>query len=303
MERPGPLLDVNLSAGYPGRPGVLREVRFTIDPGEVVGLVGESGSGKSTVALAIMRLLEFKGGAARGWVRLQGSDLMAASEPQMRAIRGKRIGLVLQSPLSSLNPAMHIGDQLFEAWHAHRQGYPNRYSVPDMLDLLELVSLPEAAPLLKRYPRQLSLGQAQRVLIAMAILHRPALLIADEPTSALDAITQSEILNLFSRLSRQLRMGILYISHDLPSVASVCSRVAILRRGEVVEFDAARRIFAAPQHPYTAALVRAIPRIPATLDREWPGARDKLSPIPCGAATGCTGQALQIAATPSKQAC
>ena len=263
MDRTSPLIDVRLSAGYPDRPEVLRDLRFAIEPGEVVGLVGESGSGKSTVAMAILRLLEFKGGTAHGSVKFEGRDLMDASEREMRGIRGKRIGLVLQNPHSSLNPAMRIDDQLFEAWHAHRQSYATRYSRSEMLDLLKQVSLPDAAGLLKRYPGQLSIGQAQRVLIAMAILHRPALLIADEPTSALDAITQSEILNLFAQLSRRLQMGILYISHDLPSVASICSRVAILRQGEVAEFDTAERIFLRPQHPYTAALVRAIPRIPA----------------------------------------
>jgi len=263
VDRTSPLLDVHLSAGYPGRPEVLRGVRFSVGHGEVVGLVGESGSGKSTVAMAILRLLEFKGGSARGSAEFEGRDLMDASEREMRGIRGKRIGLVLQNPLSSLNPAMRIADQLFEAWHAHRHSYATRYSRLEMLDLLKLVSLADGADLLKRYPGQLSIGQAQRVLIAMAILHRPALLIADEPTSALDAITQSEILCLFSRLSRQMQMGILYISHDLPSVASICSRVAILRQGEVVEFGAAEEIFLNPHHPYTAALVQAIPRIPA----------------------------------------
>lgn len=276
MDRTSPLLDVHLSAGYPGRPEVLRDVRFAIGHGEVVGLVGESGSGKSTVAMAILRLLEFKGGAARGSASFEGRNLMDASEREMRGIRGYRIGLVLQNPISSLNPAMRIDDQLFEAWHAHRQGHATAYSRSEMLDLLTLVSLPDAASLLKRYPGQLSLGQAQRVLIAMAILHRPALLIADEPTSALDAITQSGILHLFSQLSRQLRMGILYISHDLPSVASICSRVAILRQGEVVEFDTAERIFLSPRHPYTTALVQAIPRIPA-----FPSAWDRVPVTPC----------------------
>jgi ABC-type dipeptide/oligopeptide/nickel transport system ATPase component len=201
---------------------------------------------------------------------------MQASEREMRDVRGRKIGLVLQNPLSSLNPAMTIHDQLFEAWRAHRRGYSARYSHPEMLDLLQLVSLPDAAPLLKRYPGQLSIGQAQRVLIAMAILHRPALLIADEPTSALDAITQSEVLRLFSRLSRQLRMGVLYISHDLPSVASICSRVAILRQGEVVEFDSAGKIFLNPRHPYTSALVQAIPRIPS-----FCGDSDRAPVTPC----------------------
>jgi len=260
--REASLLDVRLSAGYPGRPEVLRDAAFTIGRGEVVGLAGESGSGKSTVATAILRLLDFKGGSASGFVRFEGRDLLSLPEREMRAIRGKRIGFVSQSPLSSLNPAMKIGAQLFETWRAHRKSYSRRYTRAGMQDLLELVHLPASSGLLDRYPRELSIGQAQRVLIAMGILHRPALLIADEPTSALDAITQAEILQLFARLSRQLRMGILYISHDLPSVASICGRVAILRQGVVVEFDSAERIFRRPHHPYTAALVQAIPKVP-----------------------------------------
>ena len=276
MDRGSPLLDVDLSADYCNRPEVLRNVRFDINRGEVVGLVGESGSGKSTVAMAILRLLEFKGGAVRGSVIFEGRDLINAGEREMRGIRGKRIGLVLQNPLSSLNPAMRIDDQLFEAWHAHRRSSATRYSRPEMLDLMNLVSLPDAACLLTRYPCQLSLGQAQRILIAMAILHRPALLIADEPTSALDAITQSEILDLFSQLSCLLQRGILYISHDLPSVASICSRVAILQRGEVAEFDTAENIFLRPQNPYTAALVQAIPTIPV-----FASYLDDVPAVPC----------------------
>jgi ABC-type dipeptide/oligopeptide/nickel transport system ATPase component len=162
---------------------------------------------------------------------------------------------------------MKIGDQIFESWHAHRQCYSKGFCLADAIELLQTVSLPADAAFLKRYPRELSVGQAQRVLIAMSIVHRPRLLIADEPTSALDAVTQSEILQLFSRLSRQLEMSILYISHDLLSVASICGRVAILREGRVVEFGSTGAIFHDPRHPYTRGLIGSIPTVPARFSK------------------------------------
>ncbi|MBZ5578948.1 MAG: ABC transporter ATP-binding protein [Acidobacteriia bacterium] len=254
-----PLLSAFVSVDYPGRPGVLQGVDLEIAPGEILGLVGESGSGKSTLALALLRLLPFRGGTTRGELRLRERDLLALSERQMRAVRGREIGLVLQSPISALNPAMRIGRQIVESWQAHRD------HSPDLPGTLEMVSLPTEPSFLDRYPSQLSVGQAQRVLIAMAILHRPALLIADEPTSALDAVTQAEILKLFARLNRQLGMAVLYISHDLLSVASLCHRIAILQQGQIVETNTSEEIFQRPQHAYTQALLRAIPRVPEFL--------------------------------------
>lgn len=255
-----PLLSLRLWVDYAAKAGVLRDVRLEMNRGEIVALVGQSGSGKSTLALAILRLLELRGGAARGTVWFQGRDLMALPEREMRLVRGREIGLVLQSPLSSLNPNLRIGTQLLEAWKAHANGAAEWNT--RVLRLLESVSLPAEETFLRRYPRQLSVGLAQRVLIAMAIVHQPALLIADEPTSALDLITQSEILDLFARLSRELNMGVLYISHDLLSVASLCHRVAILHQGEIVEFGDTAQIFRNPVHPYTRRLVEALPRNP-----------------------------------------
>jgi ABC-type dipeptide/oligopeptide/nickel transport system ATPase component len=254
------LLHARLSAGYANRPEVLREVEFEVAAGEVVGLVGESGSGKSTIAMAILRLLEFRGGKVWGQLRFQGRDLLRLSERQMRAVRGREIGLVSQSPLSSLNPSMTVGAQIREAWLAHRT--VDAQSWCDLLELLETVNLPPEPQFLGRYPRQLSVGQAQRVLIAMAIVHRPPLLVADEPTSALDTVTQAEILKLFARLNRQLGVSILYISHDLLSVASLCHRIAILREGQMVESGPTELIFRQPRHPYTKALLAAIPVFP-----------------------------------------
>ena len=259
------LLTVRLSAGYPGRPPVLRDAALDISAGEIVGLVGESGSGKSTMALAILRLIQFKGGTAKGEVRFGEHNLLELPEKAMRCVRGRDIGLVLQSPIASLNPAMRIGDQIYESWRAHREEYTRQFNGQDAIELLERVSLSADAAFLRRYPRQLSVGQAQRVLIAMALVHRPRLLIADEPTSALDAVTQSEILQLFSRLSREMAMGVLFISHDLLSVGSICQRVAILSEGQVVEFNSTEAIFRRPKHDYTKALIAALPKLSAGL--------------------------------------
>jgi ABC-type dipeptide/oligopeptide/nickel transport system ATPase component len=255
-----PLLRVSLDVDYANKPGALRGVSFTVRRGEVLGLIGESGSGKSTVALAVLRLLR-RTAHVRGSIEFDGRDLIGSSEGELRKIRGREIGLVLQSPLASLNPVLRIGTQLAEAWAAHRRT-PRQETRARLLHVLDLVSLPANDDFLSRYPRQLSVGLAQRVLIAMAILHEPKLLIADEPMSALDVITGAEILQLFARLNRELNMAILFISHDLLSVASLCGRVAIMRSGEIVESAPTIRIFRDPRHEYTRALVAALPRLP-----------------------------------------
>jgi len=258
---PSPLLSLRLSVGYPGKPGVLRDIALEMQGGEILGLVGQSGCGKSTLALALLRLLHLKSGRAEGSILWKGRDLMTLPEREMRSLRGREIALVLQSPMSSLNPALRIGKQMEEAWHVHKNG-TKLDCREEILEALKNVSLPADPGLLKRYPSQLSVGQAQRVLIAMAALHRPALLIADEATSALDLITQSEILQLFRDLSSRFGMGILYISHDLLSVATISNRVAVMNAGEIVECRETPEIFRDPQHPYTQQLVRALPVVP-----------------------------------------
>jgi ABC-type dipeptide/oligopeptide/nickel transport system ATPase component len=258
---PSPLLSVRLSVDYPGKPGVLRDFSLDLRRGEVLGLVGQSGCGKSTLALSILKLLHLKGGKAQGSILLNGRDLMLLKEREMRSLRGKEIALVLQSPISSLNPALRIGTQMREAWNIHRSA--SRQDCTEALrEALENVCLPSDDQFLRQYPAQLSVGQAQRVLIAMSVLHRPALLIADEPTSALDIITQSEILRLFSDLSRKLEMGILYISHDLLSVATFSHRVAVMEQGKIVECQTTAELFAHPAHPYTRSLISALPVAP-----------------------------------------
>jgi ABC-type dipeptide/oligopeptide/nickel transport system ATPase component len=258
------LLKLRLSAGYPGKPGILQHLSLDINPGEIVGLVGQSGCGKSTLALAILKLLYLKGANAEGYVHFNGRDLMVLKEREMRKLRGKEIGLVLQSPMSCLNPALKIGTQLKEAWKVHGRG-TREARLEAIAEALKNVSLPEEKDFLKRRPSQLSVGQAQRVLIAMAILHRPLLLIADEPTSALDLITQAGILKLFVSLNRNLGMSILYISHDLLSVATISQRVAVMDKGTIVECRPTEEIFRTPSHPYTRELVRALPVAPQTV--------------------------------------
>ena len=261
MTTESPLLSIRASVDYPDKPGVLRNISLDVQPGEIIGLIGESGSGKSTIALTILGLLPLKGGKVQGQVIFKGEDLLSKREKELRGVRGRDISIVLQSPLTSLNPVLRIGTQLKEAWHAHANG-----SSGDCLQAIQSAlanaRLPNNAEFLKRKPSQLSLGQAQRVIIAMAILHRPALLIADEPTSALDTITQAQILKLLARLNRDLNMAILYISHDLLSLADFCHRIAILYQGQIVESGTPEQIFGSPRHDHTQRLVDALPREP-----------------------------------------
>lgn len=256
------VLSMRLSASYPGKPDVLRNVSLSIAKGEIVGLVGQSGCGKSTLSLAVMRLLHLKNGTMKGTLELNGRDILRLKEREVRRLRGKELAMVLQSPIASLNPALRIGTQMEEAWRVHRQG-PADQRLQEVQQAFCDVALPSGLEFLKRRPSELSVGQAQRVLIAMAILHRPALLIADEPTSALDIITQSEILDLFANLSTRFGMSVLYISHDLLSVATISGRVAVMHQGEIVECRGTADIFRDPQHEYTQQLVRALPVVPS----------------------------------------
>jgi ABC-type dipeptide/oligopeptide/nickel transport system ATPase component len=246
---------------YGDKPPVLREVHLEIQRGEVLGLIGQSGSGKSTLAMAILGLLDRKRTTAQGSIIFEGSDLLTQREADLRDLRGRKIALVLQSPLSSLNPALKIRTQLREAWRAHALG-SSADCDSAIRSALQSVSLPSDDEFLRKYPAQMSVGQAQRVLIAMGTIHRPALLVADEATSALDVITQAEILKLFRHLNRNWGMSILYISHDLASVAGICDRAAILHQGQIVESGVTNQVLTTPNHEYTQRLLASMPRMP-----------------------------------------
>lgn len=255
------LLSAHLSVRYGDKPFVLHDVELEIRRGEVLGLVGQSGSGKSTLAMAMLGLLDRKRVETQGTLQFDGCDLLQKSERDFRQLRGRKLALVLQSPLSSLNPALKIRTQLKETWRAHVKG--NSSDCENAIrSALDSVSLPSTDEFLRKYPAQMSVGQAQRVLIAMAVMHRPALLIADEATSALDVITQSEILALFRELNRNSGMAILYISHDLASVAGICDRISILHQGHIVETGATEDVLLRPQHQYTRKLMAVMPRVP-----------------------------------------
>jgi len=258
------LLTARVTVHYSGKAPVLHGVALDIAPGEIVGLVGQSGSGKSTLALAILGLLSRKRATIEGSIVFHGADLLKMRERDLRGLRGRALSLVLQSPLASLNPALRIRTQLKEAWRAHAGRASNCEAA--IQSAMSSVSLPSDTAFLRKYPAQLSVGQAQRVLIAMAVMHQPALLVADEATSALDVITQSEILELFAKLNRETGMSILYISHDLPSVAGICRRIAILHEGEIVECGPTEQIFASPRHAYTRRLMSALPRVPGRIE-------------------------------------
>lgn len=229
-----PLLSVRISVDYPGKPAAIDGLEFDLREGEAFGLAGESGAGKSTIALAILRLLEWRGGRVRGEIRFNGRDLMRLKERQLRKLRGKEMSLVMQSPASALNPALRLETHLREAWCIH-SATPWRAARPGVEALLERMGLPSSGDFLARYPGQVSVGQAQRVVIAMAVLHKPKLIVADEPTSALDPGSRHEILGLLRSLNREHGAALIYISHDVQSIEELCDSIHVLAGGRLAE--------------------------------------------------------------------
>lgn len=259
-----PLLSVRLSASYSEEP-VLCNVQFELQQGEVLGLIGTSGAGKSTLVLSLLGLLPWRGGRVSGEVVLEGQNLLELPERRLRSLRGRRIGVIPQSPLTALNAAITLQSHFNEAWRAHREKSRTGLAAR-MRELLAEVQLPSDADFLRRRPSQISVGQAQRVLIALALLHEPALIIADEPTSALDPVTQTQIVQLLKRLNRRHGVTLLYISHDLLSVLRLSDRVAILSKGAIAEtLPVCALKFT--QHPATRALLDALPVPPDVLLR------------------------------------
>jgi peptide/nickel transport system ATP-binding protein len=235
---------------------VVNDLSFTVRRGEAVGLVGESGSGKSMTAFALLNLFPSPlARVAAGQVLLEGRDLAQLPPAELRAVRGARVGMVFQDPTSYLDPLMPVGRQIAEPLRAHgrTEGLEAR-----VLELLDLMELPNAARVARQYPHELSGGMRQRILIASALAMRPALLIADEPTTALDVTVQAGILKLLMRLRKELELGILLITHDLAVVAETCQRVNVMYAGQVVEANEVGPLFAAPRHPYTQGLLASI---------------------------------------------
>ncbi|WP_442965431.1 dipeptide ABC transporter ATP-binding protein [Ralstonia sp. UNC404CL21Col] len=244
----------------------VRNLSFHVDRGETLAVVGESGSGKSVTSLALMRLVEHGGGKIIGGQmhlrRRNGEvlDLANASPAAMRGVRGADIAMIFQEPMTSLNPVFTVGEQIAESIRLH-QGKPASEAKAEALRMLELVRIPEARNVLGRYPHQLSGGMRQRVMIAMALSCKPSLLIADEPTTALDVTIQAEILQLIRALQQELHMAVVFITHDMGVVAEVADRVLVMYKGDRVEEGPSATVFAQPAHPYTRALLSAVPRL------------------------------------------
>ena len=259
-----PLLDVrDLRVAYATRAGeavVIPSVSFQLNAGEALGLVGESGCGKSTIALSIVRYLGRAGRIIGGSIRFEGRELTSLDETGLRAIRGRRIAMVYQDPMASLNPVMTVGRQLMEAPMTH-EGVSASAARARALAMLAEVKLADPAAVMERYPHQLSGGQQQRIVIAMALITGPALLIMDEPTTGLDVTVEAAVLDLVRELRSRHHSAILFISHNLGSVARVCDRVAVMYRGEIVEDGPVRSIFASPRHPYTRGLLDCLPTL------------------------------------------
>jgi peptide/nickel transport system ATP-binding protein len=246
----------------------VRDLSFSIGQGEVLGLVGESGSGKSVTSLAVMRLLPPQAEAA-GEVHFsasgangdKGADLLKITDEEMRQLRGSRIAMIFQEPMTALNPVMRVGDQIAEAIQAHANGQGGREAWQRAVAAMNDVAIPDPERRARDYPHQLSGGMRQRVMIAMAIVNRPKLLIADEPTTALDVTIQAQILELLGELRAKFGLAMLFISHDLAVVSQVADRVAVMYGGNLVEMGSKRDIFREAAHPYTRGLLQAVPTL------------------------------------------
>jgi peptide/nickel transport system ATP-binding protein len=279
----GALLEIrDLVTEFRTERGVVRAVdgvSFDIPKKKTLGVVGESGSGKSVTALSVMRLIATPPGRiAAGEIRYEGKNLLELPEPSMRAIRGNRIAMIFQEPMTSLNPVFTVGDQVAEAVRLH-QHKSRKDALAVAADMFKLVGIPSPEERLGNYPHQMSGGMRQRVMIAMALACKPDLLIADEPTTALDVTIQAQILDLLRKLQEELGMSILLITHDLGVVAETCDEVVVMYAGRVVERAATEELFAHPRHHYTAGLLRSVPSYHAPGEVAPPGEKPRLREI------------------------
>ena len=286
METPLPLLDVqDLTVTFGGAgaaANAVDRVSFRMAPGETLGLVGESGSGKSVTAFSILRLLQPPGRITAGRVVFEGRDLLTLSEREMREIRGARISLIFQEPMTALNPVMRVGDQIAEALTVHGMAGPSDARLR-AIELLEAVKMTDPARRVRDYPHQRWGGMRQRVMIAIALACRPPLIIADEPTTALDVTIQAQVLDLLRELKARFNLALLLITHDFGVIAEMADRVAVMYRGQLVEQGDVRQILRQPAHEYTRALLAAVPGLKGgpegpPLHRDGVLQRDRVQP-------------------------
>ena len=287
-----PLLELrNVSVQFPAAFGVwltaVRDVNLSLSPGETLGLVGESGSGKSVTSLAIMRLLP-PGARISGEILFDSQDLLQLPEKEMRAVRGSRIGMIFQEPMTALNPVMRVGDQIAESVLAHENAKGKRTKKDAWrlaLDAMRDVGIPDYERRARDYPHHFSGGQRQRIMIAMALVNRPELLIADEPTTALDVTIQAQILDLLAELRNKFGLAMLFISHDLAVVSQIADRIAVMYAGNIVETGAANAVFHDPAHPYTRGLLKAVPTLKTDRQQALPtieGTVPSVAAVPAG---------------------
>ncbi|SDZ08620.1 peptide/nickel transport system ATP-binding protein [Proteiniborus ethanoligenes] len=276
----------NLHIHYITEDGVVRAVNgidITLNKGETLGLVGETGAGKTTTALGILRLVPNPPGKIiKGEIYFEDNDLLKLSEEEMRGIRGNKISMIFQDPMTSLNPVMTVGDQIAEVIEIH-QNASYKEALEKANDMLELVGIPSQRAM--DYPHQFSGGMKQRVIIAIALACNPQLLIADEPTTALDVTIQAQVLHMMQKLKKEFDTSMLLITHDLGVVAEVCDRVAIMYAGEIVETATIEQLFENPKHPYTVGLFGSIPNLDEDVERLTP--IRGLMPDPTNLPTGC----------------
>jgi oligopeptide/dipeptide ABC transporter ATP-binding protein len=243
-------------------------VSFTLSKGETMGIVGESGSGKTMTSLSILRLLPTAGRIVGGEIRFAGQDLLGKSDQEMQRIRGSDIAMILQDPMMSLNPLFTIGEQIAEPLRVHR-GMRGAGLLNRLKELLNGVRIPSPEARLRDYPHQMSGGMRQRIVGAIAISCEPSLLIADEPTTSLDVTIQAQYLRLLKDIQQRVGLAMMFITHDIGIVAKMCDHVAVMYAGKLVERAPMRTLFKAPKHPYTEALLKAVPRLNTTTDRLW----------------------------------